>query len=260
MIDYATAGDTDGEYATSARGYTYNDVEAVIAPKFGDVDIMTANHHGSGHSSSQFYVDTLKPEVSMISCGEKSKHKHPSEETFERLKAASDVYLTNVCDENRDYGGTWTIDGTILVQSTDGYNYTVNDNPYTAIDPLGSVLDVAINEFMPHPADGVEFVELYNFTKQPIEIAGLLIDDQEGRKDPIAIPADTPLLPPGGFYVMEMEKFFPKKGEIRLLTADGRQVIDGYKYRATPKGFSWFKVPDGGDWWPGHSRGRSNSR
>ena len=39
-FDYATAGDTDGEYATSSFGYTYNDVEHIIAPRFGRVEVL----------------------------------------------------------------------------------------------------------------------------------------------------------------------------------------------------------------------------
>merc|ERR1712196_743009 len=40
-IVYATAGDIDGEYTVnSAFGYSYNDVESVMAPRMGSVDIL----------------------------------------------------------------------------------------------------------------------------------------------------------------------------------------------------------------------------
>ena len=54
---YATAGNSDGEYNTSVNSYTYNNIEAKLAPLFGDVDTMRANHHGSDHSSSNAYLD-----------------------------------------------------------------------------------------------------------------------------------------------------------------------------------------------------------
>ena len=33
--NYATAGDSDGEYNTSANGYTYNDVESLLKTQDG---------------------------------------------------------------------------------------------------------------------------------------------------------------------------------------------------------------------------------
>ena len=39
-LDYVTGGDTDGDYDTSGYGYTYNDVESVIAPRIGQVEIL----------------------------------------------------------------------------------------------------------------------------------------------------------------------------------------------------------------------------
>ncbi len=51
-FEYATAGDSDGEYNTSGNGYTYNDVEASLVGPFGNVETVRMNHHGSTHSSS----------------------------------------------------------------------------------------------------------------------------------------------------------------------------------------------------------------
>ena len=56
---YVTAGDSDGEYATSEYGYTYNDVEIAIAKRTGAVDVLHANHHGSSHSTSAKYAEIL---------------------------------------------------------------------------------------------------------------------------------------------------------------------------------------------------------
>ncbi len=136
LIDYATAGDSDGEYATSQWGYTYNDVEAILAPRFGQVDILRANHHGSGHSTSQFYVDTLNPDSSAVSCGNNS-YGHPAQSVIDRLLGTGDLYFTNVCDNTVNYGAAVIVNGDIIIRSTDGTNYTVDGVGYVASDPSG---------------------------------------------------------------------------------------------------------------------------
>lgn len=136
VIDYATAGDSDGEYAISSFGYTYNNVEAILAPLYGQVDILRANHHGSQHSTSQFYVDTLNPDTSAISCGNNT-YGHPGQVVLDRLLGTGDVYLTNLCDATRNYGAAVIVNGDILIQSSDGVNYTVNGTAYVASDPAG---------------------------------------------------------------------------------------------------------------------------
>lgn len=136
-IDYATAGDSDGEYATSTYGYTYNNVEAILAPLYGQVDVLRANHHGSQHSTSQYYVDTLDPDASAISCGNNT-YGHPGQAVLDRLLGTGDVYLTNMCDTTRNYGAAVIVNGDIILQSTDGVNYTINGTAYVASDPSGS--------------------------------------------------------------------------------------------------------------------------
>lgn len=134
QLDYATAGDSDGEYATSSFGYSYNNVEAVLAQRMGMVDVMRANHHGSGHSTSQLYADTLQPHASFISCGDNT-YGHPGQTTLDRLLAWGAVYLTNLCDVTRNYGASVIVNGDILLQSTDGVNYTINGTPFVATNP-----------------------------------------------------------------------------------------------------------------------------
>jgi len=134
QLDYATAGDSDGEYATSEFGYTYNNVEATLAQRIGVVDVMRANHHGSGHSTSQVYADALQPHASFISCGNNT-YGHPGQTTLDRLLFWGAVYLTNMCDTTRNYGASVIVNGDIVLQSTDGTNYTVNGTAFVASDP-----------------------------------------------------------------------------------------------------------------------------
>ncbi len=58
--------------------------------------VLKVAHHGSGHSSTQHFLDTVKPEVALISCGVDNKYKHPYPETLERLaRVGAAVYRTD---------------------------------------------------------------------------------------------------------------------------------------------------------------------
>ncbi|MGH2544300.1 MAG: lamin tail domain-containing protein, partial [Ardenticatenaceae bacterium] len=115
-LQFLTGGDTDGEYATSEFGYTYNDVERHVADSINrEIDVLHVNHHGSEHSTSQHFLDVLRPAASVISCGQNS-FGHPAQEVLDRLYAiGSDIYQTNQCDPNRDYSHTYIVNGDILL-------------------------------------------------------------------------------------------------------------------------------------------------
>ena len=51
------------------------------------------------------------------------------------MLATGDVYLTNLCDATRNYGAAVIVDGDIIIQSSDGVNYTVDGTAYVATDP-----------------------------------------------------------------------------------------------------------------------------
>ena len=250
QIDYATAGDSDGEYNTSSFGYTYNNVETDLADRFGPVDILRANHHGSDHSSNQYYVDTLNPVVSAVSCGDNS-FGHPSQRVLDALLATSDVYLTNLCDATRNYGAAVLVNSDVLIRSTDGLNYTADGNSYVAYDPITySVADIVINELYANAATGqTEWIELYNPTSQTIDISGAWIDDiASGGGAPIQIPAST-TIPAGGHWTYDTNNYFNNGGDdARLLMPDGSTVIDTFHYGSSTKNKSWYRSPDGGAW------------
>lgn len=75
--------------------------------------VLKAGHHGSNTSSSQSFIQTVHPEVTILSYGEDNKYGHPHEEVVERLQAVgSKIYATAEA-------------GTVIV-STDGVNYDVS--------------------------------------------------------------------------------------------------------------------------------------
>jgi len=120
-FSYFTGGDLDGVYSVSSWGYSYNDVETPIAKKVGAVDVFQVNHHGSSHSTNQFFVDTLQPQASLISCGQGNSHGHPTQIVLDRVLPVSDVYLHHICALERDYGDAIFTGGSdIVISSSDG--------------------------------------------------------------------------------------------------------------------------------------------
>ena len=130
---YFTGGDLDGTFSTSGWGYTYNDCETPIAEKVGEVDVMQVNHHGSSHSTNQFFVDTLRPQVSLISCGQGNSHGHPAQIVLDRVLPVSDVYLHHICALERDYGDArFTVTDILITSEDGGLSFTVDGERYVS--------------------------------------------------------------------------------------------------------------------------------
>lgn len=78
-------------------------------------DVFLVSHHGSGSSSTEKFLKTIKPSYAVISSGSNS-YGHPAEDTLERLKAMGvHLYRTDV-------------QGTILAQ-TDGKTLSFSTSP-----------------------------------------------------------------------------------------------------------------------------------
>jgi len=75
-------------------------------------DVLQVGHHGSSTSTGYLFLNSVLPEMAVISCGVNNKYGHPHEETLSILRDAGvDVYRTD-------------LQGTITIGS-DGQNYTV---------------------------------------------------------------------------------------------------------------------------------------
>ena len=60
--------------------------------------VLKVAHHGSKNSSGTDFLDKIKPELSVISCGKDNRYGHPHEETLDRLqKAGSEILVTAEC-------------------------------------------------------------------------------------------------------------------------------------------------------------------
>jgi hypothetical protein len=93
------------------------DVESAVAPVIGDVEVVKVNHHGSSYSSNATYVDTLRPEVAVISVG-KNGFGHPSQAVVDCWDAHAEVFQTQNPADNA------MIDGNITIATTDIATYT----------------------------------------------------------------------------------------------------------------------------------------
>jgi beta-lactamase superfamily II metal-dependent hydrolase len=53
------------------------------------VKILKVAHHGSKYATAQDFVNRVKPEVAIVSCGEWNRYGHPSQGVLDRLRAAN---------------------------------------------------------------------------------------------------------------------------------------------------------------------------
>jgi competence protein ComEC len=51
--------------------------------------ILKVAHHGSKYATAQDFLDRVKPEVAIVSCGEWNRYGHPSQVVLDRLKSLS---------------------------------------------------------------------------------------------------------------------------------------------------------------------------
>jgi competence protein ComEC len=53
----------------------------------GQVDYLKVGHHGSKYSTTQEFLERVRPNVAIISVGEKNRYGHPTMDTLERLRS-----------------------------------------------------------------------------------------------------------------------------------------------------------------------------
>ena len=65
--------------------------------KLADCDILKLGHHGSKTSSTIDFLNFVKPESVVISCGVSNTYSHPDKETIDNvISCKSDVYRTDI--------------------------------------------------------------------------------------------------------------------------------------------------------------------
>jgi len=109
--------------------------------------------------------------------------------------------------------------------------------------------EVLINEILPAPSSGAEWVELYNTTSSVVDISYCYIDDlADAGGAPYQIPNGT-TIPASGFWTLDRTSYFNNSGDdVRFLKEDASTVLDAYSYGTTAYDESWYRLPDGGSW------------
>lgn len=94
-----------------------------------NVDVLHVNHHGANNTSSTQFLNSIKAETAIISCGDNNKHGHPTVGNLERLigSGVENIFLTNkgnASGEVPNYitNSTQVFDGHIVIE-TDGKSY-----------------------------------------------------------------------------------------------------------------------------------------
>jgi competence protein ComEC len=99
-VEFLFTGDAEAE------------AEADLLGKAIAAEVLKVGHHGSRTSTSQAFLDAVRPEVAVICVGVGNGYGHPHQETLDKLAAAKvKVYRTD-------------LNGTVVV-TTDGRTYTV---------------------------------------------------------------------------------------------------------------------------------------
>jgi competence protein ComEC len=134
-LDYFTAGDLSGQTLVSSQGYSYHDLETRVAPKVKDVDVLRVSHHGSSHASNASLLAELAPRISIIQVGDGNSNGHPTQATVNRLRATSQLYLTEHGNAGTELRNAKVL-GHVVVRTSTGIDYTVGSDHYVATDPV----------------------------------------------------------------------------------------------------------------------------
>jgi beta-lactamase superfamily II metal-dependent hydrolase len=110
---------------------SYYDIESLVAPLVGDVNIYKVHHHGGANASNTTYLNTLLPEVSLIYVGNGNSYGHPTQAVIDRLVAVdSYIYQTELGSGGTIPSGKGEVaNGNIVISVVPG-SYTVNGDIY----------------------------------------------------------------------------------------------------------------------------------
>ena len=62
-----------------------------------NADVLKVGHHGSDNSATQYFLNYVRPSISVISVGINNRNGHPTENTLSRLEqAGSDICLCSL--------------------------------------------------------------------------------------------------------------------------------------------------------------------
>lgn len=104
---------------------------------------------------------------------------------------------------------------------------------------------VVINEFMPAPNAGSEWIEVFNASDEPIQLSGWSAVDAANNRKSIE---NGIVLDPQTVYAFDVNMLNDGGDTFRLLNG-AQTVVDCVAYPKTAKGTAWARVPDGDEAW-----------
>lgn len=164
-----------GETAFLFTGDAEETAEKDILQAGGNLqaDVLKVGHHGSSTSSSQAFLQAVKPKYAVISVGVGNSYHHPEEEALQRLQSiGAEIYRT-------DLQGN-------IVCTTDGKNIAFNCN---SVSDTEVYADAARNNT---PAEEVVYIANKKSKKFHLESCASLPDEEnriylEDREEAISL-------------------------------------------------------------------------
>lgn len=112
-----------------------------------------------------------------------------------------------------------------------------------------AIAQVVINEFLPNPSSGNDWVEFYSVTDT--DISGWVLDDEGTSTDMATIPQGTSIGPSTSqFYTVEVSNRLNQSSDtVYIYNANKVSLIDSYAYSSNPgTDISFGRYVDGQSW------------
>ncbi|MDA3847075.1 MAG: MBL fold metallo-hydrolase [Vallitaleaceae bacterium] len=134
--------------------------------------VLKVGHHGSASSSSIDYIDAIRPEIAVITCGLYNDNGHPHDEIL-KLFLYGEYHVEGLYRTDLDGDVVITTDGETLEVSVG------SDNQQMRADHLGIEIE-AIDKYE-------EYVIIYNSLDTPVDISNWEMYSEKGHQS-IRIP------------------------------------------------------------------------
>lgn len=86
IVLHVSFGETSILLTGDAEEHAESVMLANLSAEDLDADVLKLGHHGSSTSTSEVFLDTVSPEIAVVSVGKANDYGHPHAETLKRLK------------------------------------------------------------------------------------------------------------------------------------------------------------------------------
>ncbi len=116
------------------------------------------------------------------------------------------------------------------------------------ISPIPVSAQVVINEFVPNPSSGNDWIELYS--ESDIDISSWILDDEGTTTNMVIVPAQTTIGPSSNkFYVIDVGTRLNQSSDKIYMYKQDQTLVDSKDYDYNPgTDISFGRYPDGQGW------------